>query len=105
MALIVLEGHSQAIVCDVQGPEQRTVSIPKREATLFGASEGFTDGIDQNLSIIRKRYLDPNLMVRFIQVGRRSKTRVAVLWTKDLAQQELPILVWLSSLEWTDSDS
>lgn len=93
MALIVLEGHSQAIVCDVQGPEQRAVSIPKREATLFGASEGFTDGIDQNLSIIRKRYLDPNLMVRFIQVGRRSKTRVAVLWTKDLAQQELPIRV------------
>ncbi|MGX1194654.1 spore germination protein [Metabacillus sp. SLBN-84] len=65
--------------------EKRAVSLPEVEYSVVGPKEAFVESLDANLNLIRKRLPVPELISEEIKVGRLSKTRVAVLYIKDIA--------------------
>lgn len=92
MALLV-EGVSHAIVVDVRKYPDRNPSEPSIERVLRGPHDGFIETMIFNTILIRRRLRDPNLRIEALQVGRRSKSDVALLYIKDIADEKLVKLI------------
>jgi len=73
-------------ICDVpkRNPEESNTEI-----SIKGARDGFTEEIQTNVALIRKRLRTPSLNNELFRIGRRSQTRVALLYLRDVANPDL----------------
>lgn len=67
----------------------RSVEQPSTEVTLKGGRDGFVEELQTNLGLIRKRLKTCSLNYDEFVIGTRSKTRVAVLYIKDVISQDV----------------
>ncbi|MGG3467895.1 spore germination protein [Neobacillus pocheonensis] len=67
----------------------RSVEEPSTEVTLKGARDGFVEEIKPNIGLIRKRLKTSSLHYDEFVIGARSKTRVAVLYLKDVINPDV----------------
>jgi len=86
---VLIDGMNKAFMVSVKGWPQRSISEPDIEAVIRGPREGFTETLRSNTALIRRRIRDPNLRVITTQIGRRSKTDVAIAYIKGVADPEL----------------
>ncbi len=65
------------------------MDIPKAEAekSLRGSREAFTENLDTNIDLIKKRICDPGLKSRNLVLGRRTGTRTRLLYIEDIAYE------------------
>lgn len=83
---VILFSHDASyIAVNNKRVEKRAVEGPELTFTLRGPRDSFTENLDTNLSLIRYRIKDPNLTINMCQAGRRTKTRIAVAYIKDIA--------------------
>ena len=86
MTVLVFSTDSECfLVINLKKVEKRSIPTPQLSYTIRGAQDCFTENLDSNLSLIRYRVKDPNLRIKFTEVGVRTKTRVAVLYIEDIA--------------------
>lgn len=91
----LLDGH--AVICfsrgyviaNVQGLQRRTPEEPAAEMSIRGPRDGFTESLDTNLSQIRYRLRDLNLVVRTFEFGTRTRTKVIMVYLEDLANPNI----------------
>lgn len=88
-AVVVLHTAGAAFRVSVRGAEHRPPESPETEMTVRGPRDGFTETLVTNLALLRGRIHDPRLRVEEHRVGRRSRTRVALVYHADLARPEL----------------
>nr|PZN37617.1 MAG: hypothetical protein DIU70_12325 [Bacillota bacterium] len=86
---LLVDGYSGALILDTQGWEERPVQSPPSETLLKGPRDGFVENVTTNVAMVRRRLGGPGLVVRHFRVGRRGRTRVAVLYIQDLAPRRL----------------
>lgn len=67
----------------------REVTITENEYTVAGPKEGLIEDLDVNLNLIRKRIAVPELIVDEMTVGRLSKSRLAMIYIEDVADNQL----------------
>lgn len=87
--LVFFEGRSVCIACGVETFLLRTVSEPSNEKVIRGAHDGFVENLNTNIALIRERIKSPGLMIEYVQVGKKSNTRVAIIYEKGIANPEL----------------
>lgn len=70
--------------------------VPKRqpeesntEISIKGAKDGFTEEIDVNVALIRKRLKTASLSNEEIIIGKRSQTRISLLYISDIIHPDL----------------
>ena len=85
MVVILFSTDKQYAVINIKKVEQRAVPTPELTYTLRGPQDCFTENLDSNLSLIRYRIKDKNLRIKNFEVGVRSKSRVAVIYVQDIA--------------------
>ncbi|MEG9294870.1 spore germination protein [Mangrovibacillus sp. Mu-81] len=78
----------EALMIPAVAIEKRSVSMPEVEYSVVGPKEAFVESLDANLNLIRKRLPIPELIVKELKVGRLTKTRVAVIYIKEVANEE-----------------
>jgi spore germination protein len=83
-AILLVDGSSQALVIDAIGWQHRGVQQPVAESVIRGARDSFTESVKINITLIRRRLRDPSLKVEMWQLGRRSRTDVALLYIEDI---------------------
>lgn len=88
-AALLVDGYPGALLLEVQGWKERPVQSPPSEAGLRGPRDGFVENAVTNVSLIRRRINDANLVVREWRVGARTKTLVMVLHINDIARPRL----------------
>lgn len=88
-SIIILANDNKYIIADTLKVEKRKITSPEVESTLRGAKDSFNENIDSNLSLIRYRIKDPNLRVDRFNIGKRSKTDVAVVYIKDVVNPKI----------------
>jgi len=88
LALLV-DGASEAVIIDARTYPARGPDEPDLERVSRGSRDGFVETIVFNTALVRRRVRDPSLRIELKQVGRRSKTDVAVVYLKDIANPEL----------------
>ncbi|NLJ33269.1 MAG: spore germination protein [Firmicutes bacterium] len=82
---LLVDGEREAIIIDAREYPARGPEEPDIERVTRGSRDGFTETLVFNTALIRRRIRDPALRVELIQVGQRSKTDIALVYIKDIA--------------------
>ncbi len=89
VTILMFDGLDKALAIDIHGGQFRSIDVPPAEQTMRGSREGFIERVDVNVSLIRRRLRDPNLVVEKTLVGRRTRTEVAILYIDDIADPQI----------------
>ena len=89
LVLLAAEGLDNMIVIDCRSYPGRSVEEPDKEKTLRGAKDGFTENMMDNVSLIRRRIRDNNLIFKVYSVGSVSKADVLLAYMNDRADMKL----------------
>lgn len=92
-AVLLVNGVSHAVVVDVRKYPDRSPSEPSIERVLRGPRDGFVETLVFNTILVRRRLRDPNLRIEALEAGRRSKSDVALMYIKDIADDRLVRLI------------
>ena len=85
---LVVEGIDQMIIIDTRTYPVRSPEEPDLERVVRGSRDGFVETIVFNTSLTRRRVRDRSLRMEYLQIGRRSKTDIAVCYLSDIADGE-----------------
>jgi hypothetical protein len=85
--LTVGEDTNELVFIAAKKHINRSISPPEVEFSVIGPKEAFVESIDQNLYLIRKRLPVKELVVENLQVGKLSKTHIAVLYIDHLVDR------------------
>ena len=86
-SILFLDGFSEVISIDTIGWQTRTISEPQSETIIRGPREGFTESMNLNLSLLRRRLINPNLKLKFLTMGRQTKTQICVCYIEGIAEE------------------
>lgn len=87
--IVLLDTVKGALVVGNRGWTARAISEPQTESVIRGPRDGFVETLMVNMTQIRRRIKDPNLTMKVTQVGRRTKTDIAVVYLKGIVDPEL----------------
>lgn len=77
-AVLIGSGLAGAVIADIRKYPARSPDEPENNRVLLGPHEGFNEVLLQNTAMLRRRLRDPDLNIKLLQVGERSKLDVAV---------------------------
>ncbi|MBQ3481308.1 MAG: spore germination protein [Oscillospiraceae bacterium] len=84
----VFDALGRAISFDVKGAASRAVGEPTLEKSLKGSRDSFVENLRANTALVRRHLATPRLKLAESTLGRRSHTRVAVLFLEGAARPE-----------------
>jgi len=89
LSIMIVQTLDKILVMDTRDYPGRSVEEPEKEKSLRGAKDGFTENFMENISLIRRRIRDNNLIIKYYPVGQISKTDVAISYMKDKVDKKL----------------
>ncbi|MFP5111453.1 spore germination protein [Bacillaceae bacterium C204] len=87
--VVQLEGQAKLYLLGTELNKERAVNIPINERVMRGSNQALIENLDTNLNLMRKLIPTPDFVVKFYQLGRRSNTKVAVLYLRSLANEDV----------------
>jgi spore germination protein KA len=88
-AVLFIDGCNEAIFINTIGWEKRSISEPQAETIVRGPREGFTESMTLNLSLLRRRVVNPDLKFEFTEIGKQTKTKICICYIQGIAQQKI----------------
>jgi len=85
---IIVDGYNKAISVETRMQLNRSITESSSEPILKGPKDSFNENYITNIGLIRKRIKDPNLIFNEIKIGRRTKTKVSVIYIKDIVDNK-----------------
>ncbi|MDR0855095.1 MAG: spore germination protein, partial [Christensenellaceae bacterium] len=73
----------------IQSWEKRSVTIPEAENVIRGPKEGFTEDLQTNISLIRRKIKNKNLILEKHIIGRQSNTSLCICYMNGIADPEI----------------
>lgn len=86
---LFIDGQPQALLIGSHGGEVRPIEEPKTEELVRGPRDGFTEKLQTNLALIRRRLKDPNLRLESFKMGRRSKMDLVIAYIEGVSNPSL----------------
>lgn len=102
--IIMLQGCQGALSVGSAGGAERSVDEPTSQTVIRGPKECFTENIHTNLSLVHRRIRSPQLRIEFRQIGKQTKTKIAILYMKGIAKDSIVEEV-MTRLDRIDTDS
>lgn len=85
---IIISNDADYLVVDTLKTEKRNVESPEVETGIKAPRDAFTESIETNLTLIRQRLKDPALQIETMSIGRRTKTKVAIVYIDDIVNYD-----------------
>jgi orotidine-5'-phosphate decarboxylase len=85
MTVLLFSNDKEFAVVHLKRVDHRSVTDPEMNYNLRAPRDSFVENFDVNLSLVRYRLKDGNLRVENMEVGQRTRTRVAMLYIQDIA--------------------
>lgn len=86
-SIIILDNEEKYIVANTYKVEKRGIESPQLQNVLRGPKDAFTENFDSNISLIRYRIKDSSLIIKSSIIGKRTKTSLAIIYLKDVANE------------------
>lgn len=86
--IVLVDGDNKGIAIETKAKLDRSITESTSEPNLKGPKDSFTENYESNIGLIRKRIKDYNLIFNEVNVGRRTKTKVSLIYIKDIASTE-----------------
>lgn len=87
--ILFAEGSNQVLILNSREIRTRAITEPDNEKTLLGPREGFNESLLQNLSTIRRRLRTNELKMKFLTLGRLSKTKACVCYIDNIVNKNI----------------
>lgn len=87
--VLFFEQSREVYAIDMAAPPKREPSESNTEISVKGPRDGFTEELETNVALIRKRLKTTTLGIEYFHLGARSRTSVALLYMTDLANKDL----------------
>ncbi|GAA0731297.1 spore germination protein [Clostridium malenominatum] len=87
-AVLILEDCLKYIIIESSGGNYRAISEPENESTVRGPREAFIENMEINLSIIKRRIKDKNLVIEKFVIGKISQSEVAMVYIKGIVNEK-----------------
>jgi spore germination protein KA len=88
-AIVFTDNIEKAFVIEFKQWDKRTVEPPDSESVTRGPKEGFTESIQSNTSLIRRKLRTPNLVIEQMKLGKQSNTVIAIVYLEDIVNQKV----------------
>ena len=69
----------------------RSPAEPENEHVIRGPHEGFVEGFDINIGLLRKHLPIPDLVVKSLRIGSDTNTRVSYVYIESIADQDVVV--------------
>lgn len=89
VSCLFIDKYTSCIAIDCRTYPARGVEEPQKDKSLRGSRDGFVETIVFNTALIRRRIRSAELVMEMKEVGRASKTDVAICYMKDRVNEEL----------------
>lgn len=86
---LVLEGEKEAFLINTPQTNNRTPEEPENEKVVRGAHQGFIEDLNINLTMIRQRIKNRQLMIKNYELGMETNTQLSVIYMNNLADPSL----------------
>ncbi len=87
--LLCVDGDDRYGVINARKYTTRGITEPPAETVMRGPREGFIEDLKTNLSLLQRRLKTPDLAIERLEIGRRTKTNVAVCYLKSVAEPKV----------------
>lgn len=85
---VVFDGLHRALSFETRSDKARAINEPSLEKSIKGAKDSFVETLRVNTALVRRRLCTPKLKVAESTVGRKSNTRLAMLFLDGVAAPE-----------------
>lgn len=87
--VLLVEGHSTAIINSARGWEARSITESQAEQTVRGPREAFVETLRTNTSLLRRKIKNPNLKIEILKLGEVTNTDVAVVYIHTIVNDKI----------------
>lgn len=86
---VLIENSLSFIIVDTTNGVHRSISDPVNETSVRGPRDGFIEDLETNLSIMKRRIKDKNLVTEKFVLGRKSQTDAVLMYIDDVVDMNL----------------
>ncbi len=86
---LFIDGCDMALGIQARGYAKRDVTEPESETVVRGPREGFNEDLQTNVSLIRRKIRSGQLRSELMIVGRRTATRVCLMYLDGVANMDV----------------
>ncbi|WP_225316257.1 spore germination protein [Lysinibacillus fusiformis] len=86
--LLYFHDTNKLLVIDTDSAPKRAITIAERESTMLGPQDAFTESLETNISLIRRRIRSPKLKNEDCVVGTDASTKISIMYMEDTVNQE-----------------
>ena len=90
---LFIDGYGACVAIDCRTYPARSVEEPDKDKSLRGSRDGFVETIVFNTAMMRRRIRDEHLVMEMKEVGKSTRTDVALCYMSDRVDQELLVNV------------
>ncbi|SFJ87236.1 MULTISPECIES: spore germination protein [unclassified Bacillus (in: firmicutes)] len=88
-SVLFIHGRTTAQQLDTKGWPQRNIEDTRNEISLKGAHQAFVETGSLNIALLRRYIPHRELMLKETTIGMRGKTRISILYLKDVASEDV----------------
>ena len=89
ISCFLIDGYGAALTVDCRTYPARSVDEPDKEKVMRGSKDGFVETLVFNTALVRRRIRDPQLAIEAVQLGKASKTDIAICYMSGRVDQQL----------------
>lgn len=82
------QNEKNCLLIDIKELPIRSPTEPPTSAVIYGPRVGFTERVDTNLAMLRRRLPTPDFVVQNFEVGKYTKTKILVCHIKSIASKK-----------------
>lgn len=86
---ILLVSNNKYIALETKKDLSRGVSTPVTENTSRGALDAFTENIENNIGLLKRRIKSNDLWIKNYKLGKYTETSTCIIYIKSIASEEL----------------
>ncbi|EGW36804.1 spore germination protein [Desulfosporosinus sp. OT] len=86
---LLLDGFNSALIFDSIGFDSRVIQEPATESVVRGPREGFNESLGTNLSLLRRKIINENLILEQLNLGTRTRTKVCFAYLNGVVNEKL----------------
>lgn len=83
----------EILAIETKGELNRGIDIPQSQPAIYGPKDAFTESIQTNLGLIKRRIKTGELINKDLTVGKQTKTKVSIVYMENICEQETVDLV------------
>ncbi|AOZ92206.1 spore germination protein [Paenibacillus crassostreae] len=86
--IILIDGLGKAVSGNTSGGEVRAVSEAKTQVAIRGSKDSFTESIETNISLVRRKIKNADLWIESMKIGTVTKTAVSIMYINGIADDK-----------------